>query len=76
MTKRIPTSPYAEVADPGRKLLPKSFMEHMEFVTVTKGELLSLMATWDYNPTYYYPKGLRKRKNEVGHNAMYRFIKE
>lgn len=70
------TSPFARIpiANGGRKLFPKAFMEHMPFKIVNKQELYELMCTWDYNPTFFYPKGVRKRKNEQGHNAMYRFV--
>ncbi len=67
-------SPYANTISIGRKLLPKAFMEHMPFRKITDADAFEVMSAWDYNPTYFYPKGLKKRKNEVGHNAAYRFI--
>ncbi len=71
---RAVSNPYADIHSPSRQILPKAFMEHMPHKVVNDEELHELMCHWDYNPTFFYPKGLRKRKNEQGHDAMYRYI--
>lgn len=64
---------YERTNNPARQYLPAGYMQHMPFKTVTAAELYDLKCNMDFNPLYEYPKSVKPRKGEVGHDQAYRY---
>lgn len=41
---------------------------------ISSEDLYDIKSKWEFNPTYWYPKNMKPRKGEAGHDDKFRYI--
>ncbi len=54
--------------------ITKERVEKMKVQDISEGVAHGKMKSKYFNPVYFYPKGVRLLRNEIGHDRVYRYI--